>query len=148
MDTLQLIQSIDEAIRIISTARTTGRLASGSSAIWRLSDHAESHLDKQIKELLAPPAENPAPPHGAHFVVYDDNDNSNHGTFDTIDEARGCAIFDHLTSWTIYFAGQIVEQVSAAAPAEYFYCRGCGREELVCSIDPCPDVIADRDATI
>ena len=25
-----------------------------------------------------------------------------------------------------------------------FTCRGCAREELVCSLDPCPDVIADR----
>jgi hypothetical protein len=56
MDNLILIQSLDEAIRIISAARMAGRLAAGSTAIWRLSDHAENHLDKQINALLAPPA--------------------------------------------------------------------------------------------
>jgi pyruvate/2-oxoglutarate/acetoin dehydrogenase E1 component len=61
MDNLTLIQSLDEAIRIISAARTAGKLAAGSSAIWRIADHAENHLDKQIKDLLAPPAEIAAP---------------------------------------------------------------------------------------
>jgi hypothetical protein len=28
---------------------------------------------------------------------------------------------------------------------EIFTCRGCGREESVCSADPCPGVIADRE---
>lgn len=56
MDNLQLIESLDEAIRIISAARVAGRLAAGSTAIWRISDHACTHLDKQIKDLLAPPA--------------------------------------------------------------------------------------------
>jgi hypothetical protein len=27
-----------------------------------------------------------------------------------------------------------------------FFCRGCGREELECSKDPCPGVIADRES--
>jgi hypothetical protein len=61
MDNLILIQSLDEAIRIISAARMAGNLAAGSTAIWRLSDHAVNHLDKQIKALLAPPAESAAP---------------------------------------------------------------------------------------
>jgi hypothetical protein len=54
MDQLTLIQALDEAIRIISTARTAGHLAAGSTAIWRISDHAANHLDKQINALLAP----------------------------------------------------------------------------------------------
>lgn len=29
-----------------------------------------------------------------------------------------------------------------------FTCQGCGREESVCSADPCPDVISDREATV
>lgn len=57
METFELIASLDEAIRIISAARIAGHLAAGSTAIWRLSDHATNHLDAQIKELLAPPAE-------------------------------------------------------------------------------------------
>lgn len=61
MDNLILIQSLDEAIRIISAARMAGNLAAGSTAIWRISDHAVTHLDKQIKALLAPPAESAAP---------------------------------------------------------------------------------------
>jgi hypothetical protein len=56
MDNLILIQSLDEAIRTIAAARIAGNLAAGSTAIWRMSDHAENHLDKQISALLAPPA--------------------------------------------------------------------------------------------
>jgi hypothetical protein len=62
MDNLILIQSLDEAIRIISAARVAGHLASGSTAIWRLSDHAVTHLDKQIATLLAPAEEKSAAP--------------------------------------------------------------------------------------
>jgi hypothetical protein len=29
-----------------------------------------------------------------------------------------------------------------------FVCRGCGREESVCSANPCAGVIADREATL
>jgi hypothetical protein len=53
MDSLILIQSLDEAIRIIMAARKP--LAGGSLALWSLLDRAENHLDMQIKELLAPP---------------------------------------------------------------------------------------------
>ena len=28
---------------------------------------------------------------------------------------------------------------------EIFTCRGCGREESICSADPCADVLADRE---
>jgi hypothetical protein len=32
--------------------------------------------------------------------------------------------------------------------SEEFYCEGCGRWELTCSKDPCPDVVADREAVM
>lgn len=45
----------------------------------------------------------------APYLLMDDSDDSSHGTFDTVDEAKGAAIFDRLVKWTIYRAGQIVE---------------------------------------
>lgn len=49
----------------------------------------------------------------------------------------------------------ILERCMPTAPAEGYYritkpftCQGCGREEGVCSVDPCDDVTADREATM
>lgn len=55
LETAALIAGIDAAIRII--IRTRGELASGSQALWDKLNHAENHLDKQIRELLAPEPE-------------------------------------------------------------------------------------------
>ncbi len=46
-----------------------------------------------------------------------------------------------------------VERVTDAKGVEVYNadvltCRGCGREESVCSADPCAAVIADREATV
>ena len=87
MDTLQLIESLDEAIRIISAARVAGRLAAGSTSIWRISDHACTHLDKQIKELLAPPApEVPSIPIAAQIHKVMDGQEWNSDTLSDIAE--------------------------------------------------------------
>ena len=50
MDDLTLIQSINEAIEILLNTRA--KVASGSTAIWSLIDHAQRHLDKQIADFL------------------------------------------------------------------------------------------------
>ena len=55
METLDLILALNEATKIL---REANRKCTGDSfAIWRLTDHAEQHIDKQIRALLAPPAE-------------------------------------------------------------------------------------------
>ena len=43
-----------------------------------------------------------------YYQLYSDTDNTCHGTFDTLDEARAAASFDHLTEWTVYYNDQIV----------------------------------------
>ena len=58
--------------------------------------------------------EQPAPELPAPFLVMDDSDDSAHGTFETWGEARGCIAYDHLSKWTIYRAGQIVERSATA----------------------------------
>jgi hypothetical protein len=55
MENLQVIEGINEAIKILITTRR--ELCGGSFTLWRLVEHAEKYLDKQIRELLAPPAE-------------------------------------------------------------------------------------------
>jgi hypothetical protein len=97
MDNLTLIQSLDEAIRIISAARTAGKLASGSSAIWRIADHAENHLDKQIKDLLAPPAETAAPALVDHLPIIPE-DGEDAGIIATINRAMAPAALDLVDS--------------------------------------------------
>ena len=62
-----------------------------------------------IAEMEQPTPELPAP-----FLVMDDSDDSAHGTFETWGEARGCIAYDHLSKWTIYRAGQIVERSATA----------------------------------
>lgn len=157
MENLQIIEALDEAIRILQNRKNT--LAGGSFTLWRIVDHSIDYLDKQIKELLAP-AENPAPAprpatirftscqtchkpvsndheaktgecydcrgrittsaellqedakrvgfYGAHYALYNDANNENHGTFETLDEAKGAAAYDHLSQWTIYYGGHPV----------------------------------------
>jgi hypothetical protein len=51
MDTLILIESLDQAIRILAKAKA--QTASGASAIYCKVLHAENHLNDQVKELLA-----------------------------------------------------------------------------------------------
>lgn len=41
-------------------------------------------------------------------------------------------------------ADLVIDVPITATDPDPFLCRGCGREELTCSQDPCPDVIADR----
>jgi hypothetical protein len=55
MDSLEIIQGINEAIKILQKANR--QTAAGAPSIWKLVEHAEGHLDKQIAEFLAPPAE-------------------------------------------------------------------------------------------
>jgi hypothetical protein len=55
METLDLIQALNEATKILKQANR--ECAGDSLAIWRLTDHAEQHIDKQIRELLAPSVE-------------------------------------------------------------------------------------------
>jgi hypothetical protein len=50
LETLQIIQGLDAAIRILNSARSSA--AAGSLTVWRLLDHAAGHLDKQIEALL------------------------------------------------------------------------------------------------
>jgi hypothetical protein len=64
---------------------------------------------RAIAEMEQPAPELPAP-----FLVMDDSDDSAHGTFETWGEARGCIAYDHLSKWTIYRAGQIVESSATA----------------------------------
>lgn len=45
----------------------------------------------------------------APYLLMDNTDDSAHGTFETLDEARGAAIFDRLKLYTIYNSGRIVE---------------------------------------
>jgi hypothetical protein len=58
-------------------------------------------------------------------------------------------------NWKYGSLGQVLEDAdftwepsSESAPAlvEVFHCQGCGREEGVCSADPCPSVVADRES--
>ena len=50
METIQIIQALNDAIKIIIPLRNSA--ACGSTIIWRMLRHAEDHLDKQIEELL------------------------------------------------------------------------------------------------
>jgi hypothetical protein len=50
METLQLIQGLDAAIRILNEARSNA--AAGSLTVWRMISHASEHLDRQIEELI------------------------------------------------------------------------------------------------
>jgi hypothetical protein len=96
MEDLILIQSLDEAIRTISTARMAGNLAAGSTAIWRISDHAVNHLDKQIKDLLAPPAETAAPALVDLPIIPEDGEDA--GIIATINRATAPAALELVDS--------------------------------------------------
>jgi hypothetical protein len=52
METIEIIEGINDAIKILDVSR--GALSGGSQAIWNLAYHATKHLDKQITDLLAP----------------------------------------------------------------------------------------------
>jgi hypothetical protein len=43
------------------------------------------------------------------YAVYDLNDDSHHGTYLTLDEARGCVAFDKLEAWAIWHKNERVE---------------------------------------
>jgi hypothetical protein len=49
------IQAYKEAYEIIHPV--AAKLASGPTAIWEKLRHAENYIDKQIREILAPPAD-------------------------------------------------------------------------------------------
>lgn len=44
------LQSIEDAIRLLNKAATN--VASGSTSVWRLVDHARRHLEKQIDAVI------------------------------------------------------------------------------------------------
>jgi hypothetical protein len=52
VDTWDIIKALDDAIRILLTARRGA--VDGSDAIWKKIYHAQESLDKQIKELMKP----------------------------------------------------------------------------------------------
>ena len=68
------------------------------------------------------------------FLLMDDADDSSHGTFETLGEARGAVLYDHLTAWTIYRSGQIVDSHSPSEPAP----------RLILGLDDCFAAIEDR----
>ena len=68
------------------------------------------------------------------FLLMDDADDSSHGTFETLGEARGAVLYDHLTAWTIYRSGQIVDSHSPSEPAP----------RLLLGLDDCFAAIEDR----
>lgn len=43
---------------------------------------------------------------------------------------------------------EVDEELAAEIADTPFYCEGCGREESVCSLTPCPGVIADREEPV
>ena len=49
LDTAHLC-AIEDAIRLLNTKAT--ELATGSTAIWRLVDHARRHLEKQLDAVM------------------------------------------------------------------------------------------------
>lgn len=51
MDSLKLMEALNEAIRILNKARREA--STGSVTIWRMIDHASNHLDLQLAEMLA-----------------------------------------------------------------------------------------------
>ncbi len=53
MDNLKLIESLDEAIRILQ--KSMAQTSSGAPAIYLKAKHAQDHLNSQVKELLADP---------------------------------------------------------------------------------------------
>lgn len=57
------------------------------------------------------------------FELYDYNDEPNAmpTPFDTLDEARGAVLFDKLTSWSIWYRGELVESAAPLAPSGYDY---------------------------
>lgn len=57
METIDLINALNDAIATIIKARIDNGLCNASATIWALSKHAEQHLDAQIKTLLAPDPE-------------------------------------------------------------------------------------------
>jgi hypothetical protein len=53
--------------------------------------------------------------------------------------------FDHYVSASCAAEAK-AKWIGQLIDAHEFKCQGCGREESVCSADPCPGVIADREA--
>ena len=51
LDSLLLLKSLEDAIRIIRSARV--EVSGGSNAIWNKLHNSHDHLDKQIVELLS-----------------------------------------------------------------------------------------------
>jgi hypothetical protein len=66
-------------------------------------DYDDVTLEAALQAIGAPAEQLLAP-----YLLMDDSDDSAHGTFDTLTEARCAASFDRLDKWTIYQGGQIV----------------------------------------
>lgn len=91
------------------------RITSGMTHQQALAAEEEEMVARGTARALEyPQVEQPAPELPAPYLVMDDSDDSAHGTFETWGEARGCVAYDHLSKWTIYRAGQIVESSATA----------------------------------
>jgi hypothetical protein len=53
MNDLDLMQGLQDASRILNRARFD--LSDGTMCLWQMVAHAQEHLDKQMRVLLAPP---------------------------------------------------------------------------------------------
>ena len=51
MDNLTLLQSLSEAIKLITQSRV--EVATGSKEVWLKLNNAGEHLDREVKALLA-----------------------------------------------------------------------------------------------
>lgn len=52
------------------------------------------------------------------YEVIDRATNESHGTFDTLEEARGCVAFDGLTHYAIWCGDVIIDDTSAEMPED------------------------------
>ena len=72
------------------------------------SNSVQDTLDA-LDRIAEPPAKPQIGDMGVyHYSLFDDTDNTCHGTYETLDEARGAASFDRLTAWTVYYKDEIV----------------------------------------
>ena len=54
MDTIDKVNGLDAAIRLIREVRISNGMASGAMAIFNMMAHAIEHLEAQVEELLKP----------------------------------------------------------------------------------------------
>ena len=97
--------------------RTAGTPAGLIAARAQADAEFDAEFDAEAKRLIAIDAEQLVPDALLlmPFLLMDDSDDSSHGTFGTLEEAKGAARYDRLKAWTIYSASRIVSQ-SMAVP--------------------------------